>query len=81
MIISLERETMDDRSKQLVQESWMQVEPIADTAATLFYGRLFELDPSLRPLFPTGHERHAPRRWSFSRSGLNGHALRPAKAG
>jgi hemoglobin-like flavoprotein len=43
---------MDVRVKQLVQESWMQVEPIADTAATLFYGRLFELDPALRPLFP-----------------------------
>lgn len=25
--------------------------PIADTAAKLFYGRLFELDPELRPLF------------------------------
>ncbi|CAN5766391.1 hypothetical protein BH11GEM2_BH11GEM2_10810 [soil metagenome] len=25
--------------------------PIADQAATLFYGRLFELDPSLRSLF------------------------------
>ena len=25
--------------------------PIADTAAALFYGRLFELDPSLRPMF------------------------------
>jgi hemoglobin-like flavoprotein len=42
---------MDVRAKQLVQESWMQVEPIADTAATLFYDRLFELDPALRPLF------------------------------
>jgi nitric oxide dioxygenase len=25
--------------------------PIADTAATLFYDRLFEIDPSTRPLF------------------------------
>jgi hemoglobin-like flavoprotein len=44
---------MDVRVKQLVQESWMQVEPIADTAATLFYDKLFELDPSLRPMFPS----------------------------
>lgn len=44
---------MDVRAKQLVQESWMQVEPIADTAATLFYDKLFELDPALRPLFPS----------------------------
>ncbi len=26
--------------------------PIADTAADLFYGRLFELDPTLRKMFP-----------------------------
>ena len=35
----------------LVQWSWEQVLPIADDAAQLFYGRLFELDPSLRPMF------------------------------
>jgi hemoglobin-like flavoprotein len=36
----------------LVQSSWNQVAPISQTAADLFYGRLFELDPSLRELFP-----------------------------
>jgi hemoglobin-like flavoprotein len=36
---------------QLIKQSWAQVEPIADTAATLFYGRLFELAPELRPMF------------------------------
>ncbi len=35
----------------LVQESFAKVEPIADQAAGLFYGRLFELDPSLKPMF------------------------------
>lgn len=35
----------------LVRSSWQQVVPIQDTAAGLFYGRLFELDPSLRSLF------------------------------
>ena len=35
----------------LIRASWAKVEPIADAAATLFYGRLFELDPSVRPLF------------------------------
>ena len=42
---------MTPESKKLVQESWTLMEPIADTAAALFYGRLFELDPSLRPMF------------------------------
>lgn len=35
----------------LVQGSWQKVVPIKDTAAELFYGKLFELDPTLRPLF------------------------------
>ena len=35
----------------LVKSSWQQVLPIKDSAAQLFYGQLFELDPSLRNLF------------------------------
>ena len=35
----------------LVRGSWQQVLPISDSAAKLFYGQLFELDPSLRSLF------------------------------
>lgn len=35
----------------LVQRSWTQVLPLAETAAQMFYERLFTLDPSLRPLF------------------------------
>lgn len=42
---------MQTRQIDLVQQSFAQVRPIADQAAALFYGRLFELDPSLRPLF------------------------------
>jgi len=38
---------------QLVQSTWDQVLPIKEQAAALFYGRLFELDPSLKPLFTT----------------------------
>ena len=36
----------------LVQTSFARVLPIADTAATLFYHRLFELAPDVRALFP-----------------------------
>ena len=35
----------------LVQSSFAKVAPIADKVGELFYKRLFELDPSLRPLF------------------------------
>jgi hypothetical protein len=40
----------------LVRSSFALVSPIADSAASLFYSRLFELDPSLRPLFKTNLE-------------------------
>ena len=36
----------------LVQGSFQKVVPIADTAADLFYDRLFEIAPEVRPLFP-----------------------------
>lgn len=42
---------MNAQQKYLVQSSFEMVVPIAETAAALFYGRLFELDPSLRPMF------------------------------
>jgi hemoglobin-like flavoprotein len=35
----------------LIQQTWAKVTPIADDAAKLFYDRLFELDPALRPMF------------------------------
>jgi hemoglobin-like flavoprotein len=36
----------------LVQQSFAKVAPIADTAASLFYERLFEIAPAVKPLFP-----------------------------
>lgn len=44
---------MTEEQIKLVQDSWAKVVPISTTAAELFYGRLFELDPSLRPMFKT----------------------------
>ena len=37
---------------KLVQESFAKVAPIAATAADLFYGRLFEIAPHIRAMFP-----------------------------
>ncbi len=42
---------MSPEQKSLVQETWHQVVPIADTASAQFYERLFEIDPELRRLF------------------------------
>jgi hemoglobin-like flavoprotein len=42
---------MTPQQISLVKNSWQKISPIADTAATLFYQRLFELDPQLQSLF------------------------------
>jgi hemoglobin-like flavoprotein len=42
---------MSPEDKTLVKNTWAMVVPIADVAATLFYERLFALDPALRPMF------------------------------
>lgn len=38
--------------KQAIKRSWELVVPIAETAADLFYKRLFELAPDYRTMFP-----------------------------
>ncbi len=43
--------TLTAEQKRLVRSSWALVAPIQDDAARLFYDRLFEIDPSTRPLF------------------------------
>ncbi len=42
---------MTPEQVEMVQSTWAQVTPIAEKAAELFYGKLFELDPELKPLF------------------------------
>ena len=42
---------MTNEQIKLVQDSFRQVAPIAETAAQLVYARLFELDPDLELLF------------------------------
>lgn len=43
--------SLTDQQITLVQESWEKVVPIADKAAELFYGRLFEIAPEVKQLF------------------------------
>ncbi|MCP4327044.1 MAG: hemin receptor [Alphaproteobacteria bacterium] len=42
---------MTPDQKHLVQGSWNDMAPIADTAADLFYRRLFEIDPTVGRMF------------------------------
>jgi hemoglobin-like flavoprotein len=41
-----------DAEKAVIKDSWRLVVPIAETAADLFYKKLFELRPDYRKLFP-----------------------------
>jgi hemoglobin-like flavoprotein len=42
---------MTPQQVELVQITWKKVLPIADTAAELFYTKLFTMDPAVKPLF------------------------------
>ncbi|MDX2203962.1 MAG: globin family protein [Hyphomicrobiaceae bacterium] len=42
---------MTPQEISLVKATFAQVRPIAEQAAALFYGRLFEIAPRVRPLF------------------------------
>lgn len=42
---------MTEAQKLLVRKTWDMVIPISDKAAELFYGRLFEIRPEVKPLF------------------------------
>ena len=42
---------MTPQQVELVQRTWRAVLPVGDTAAELFYGKLFSLDPGVRGLF------------------------------
>lgn len=72
---------MTNEEIQLVQRSWNRVLPIKDDAAALFYRRLFELDPGLRPLFTGSMEQQGARLMQMITAAVNGldrlEALRP----
>ena len=42
---------MTPEQVDLVQRTWRAVLPVGDTAAELFYGKLFSLEPALQSLF------------------------------
>jgi len=52
-------ETMTDDQVYLLRKSFNRVERQSRVAALIFYRRLFELDPSLRPLFKTDIEEQS----------------------
>lgn len=56
----------------LVKNSWALVTPIADKAAELFYGKLFELDPELKSLFKGDMTEQGRKLMAMINTAVNG---------
>lgn len=63
---------MTPKQIELVQATWKKVLPIADTAAELFYGKLFALDPSLKPLFKGDMKQQGRKLMTMIGTAVNG---------
>jgi hemoglobin-like flavoprotein len=57
---------------ELVKGSWAKVLPISDKAAELFYGKLFELDPSLKSLFKGDMAEQGKKLMKMVNTAVNG---------
>jgi hemoglobin-like flavoprotein len=57
---------------QLVQSTWAKVVPIKDAAAEIFYGKLFEMDPALKPLFKGDMKAQGTKLMSMINTAVNG---------
>ena len=56
----------------LVKTSWEKVVPISEKAAELFYGKLFELDPSLKSLFTSDMIEQGKKLMKMINTAVNG---------
>lgn len=63
---------MTPQQAVLVKSSWQKVLPIRDTAAELFYTRLFTLDPALKPLFTTDIKEQGRKLTAMISTAVNG---------
>jgi|SRR4030095_7021237 len=60
-----------ETQKQLVKNSFKKVYPIADAAAEIFYGRLFELNPELSKLFNGDMKEQGKKLFNMLRSAVS----------
>ena len=63
---------MTPETIKLVQGSWEKVMPISDKAAELFYGKLFELNPAYRDLFPEDMAEQGRKLMAMINTAVNG---------
>ena len=55
---------MDSNSIQLIKDSFKMVTPIADQAAEIFYTKLFEKAPQLKPMFKGDMKKQGEKEFS-----------------
>jgi len=63
---------LDASQINLVQRSWSKVLPISETAADLFYNRLFEIDPSTQVLFKGDMKEQGRKLMQMITAAVNG---------
>ena len=63
---------MTETQKKLVQDSFAKVVPISEQAAEIFYGKLFEKDPSLKPLFKGDIKEQGKKLMTMIATAVNG---------
>lgn len=63
---------MTPEQKALVKDSWSKVLPIQETAAGLFYGRLFEIAPEVKPYFKGDMKEQGAKLMKMLNTAVNG---------
>ena len=56
---------------ELVKSSWAKVAPIAEQAAELFYGKLFELNPEFKSLFKSDMKEQGRKLMAMLNTAVN----------
>ncbi|MEE8466348.1 MAG: globin family protein, partial [Dehalococcoidia bacterium] len=70
--VSTQEVSLDAIQITLVQNSWSNVLPISEKAAELFYGRLFEIDPSTKVLFKGDMKEQGRKLMNMITAAVNG---------
>lgn len=63
---------MTPEQVELIKSSWAKVLPISETAAEIFYGKLFNLDPELKPLFKGDMKEQGRKLMAMINTAVNG---------
>ena len=63
---------MTKKKIDLIRNSFAKIVPVADEAAVLFYAKLFDLDPNLRPLFKIGIQEQGRKLMQMLRAAVEG---------